>query len=347
MRKVAIILAGGNGTRLWPLSTKNHPKPIVELFNRRTLLEETVFRAKIFADDIFIVTNKNVKNMEKDNLLSLGINHSNILVEPTNAETSAAIAFAIAKVKKKHGKNSVVVLLPVDHKIMNYGAFYHDILYTTKIAESKESLVLVGITPSFPSTGYGYVLIDKNINNNESGNLFTVKSFVEKPDITNAIKFLSNPNYVWNSGIYTATINTFESIFKINEILSKWYKSLFGINFKRAMPSELNSLKFEYGVIEKLKDKLSLTVANFDWADIGTYDELFRSSPRTDKFNNVINANAKIEDCQNCLIIGTNKPIIALGLNDIAIVDKTEGILVCQKSTHSQNVGRISTAESR
>lgn len=342
MRKVAIILAGGYGTRLWPLSTKKHPKPIVELFNQKTLLEETVFRAKIFADDIFIITNKNVKDIEKNNLLSLGIKHSNILVEPINAETGAAIAFAIAKVKKRHGKNSTIVLLPVDHKIIDYGAFYHDMLYAIETARSLRSFTLIGVTPSFPSTGFGYVLVD----NDKSKRLCNVKSFTEKPDYATAIKFLENSNYVWNSGIYIATIDIFENMFKINKTLSKWYKSLFKINFKRVIPLELSSLKFERGIIEQVEDCLSIIIASFDWADIGTFEELFKALPHTDEFNNVINANAKIEDCKNCLIIGTNKRIIALGLDDIAIVDKKDGILVCRKSTHSQNVGRITTAES-
>ena len=346
MKKIAIILAGGSGTRLWPLSTEKHPKPLLEFFNHKTLLEETIFRAKLFADDIFVLTTGDVNQAAHDEFKSLGIKHNNVFIEPRGADTGAAIAFGIAQVKKRYGKKTIVVLTPVDHRIKNYGAFYRDMTFAISSAIEHHSVVLFGITPSFPSTGYGYIKVGRKISQSDRDSLLEVDSFHEKPNEPTAKEFAKSADHVWNSGIYVATIASFEGVLRINRLLFKWYKSLASIGRHRKMPFQFKEFQFEHGIIES-SDNLTSVIATFDWADIGSYDELSKSTAATDNHGNAINGNAEADDCINCLIIGRSKKIIALGLNDIAIVDSPDGILVCRKSTHSQLVGQIATESSQ
>ncbi|HWZ66079.1 MAG TPA: sugar phosphate nucleotidyltransferase [Patescibacteria group bacterium] len=346
MKQVAIILAGGKGTRLWPLSDRLHPKPLIEIFNKRPMFEETLLRAKLFSDDIFVLTNQKVGDLARKLFLKSGIARAQVIIEPSKADTGAAIPYAIAHIRALFGEDTTITLLPVDHLIKNYGAFYRDIKYATKIAASHSQVTLFGVTPSFASTGYGYMKLGPAVEHEDRDMVFVVDNFLEKPDEEKASQFLKSADYVWNSGIYIGTIDAFENVFRKNSLIFKWYLSLQTNNGGTTLPHNLQDIQFERGLIEHM-DSLLAVIATFDWMDIGTYSGLYSSSSPTDDSGNAVQGNARAHDCHDCLIMGNHKRIVALGLDDIAIIDGPDGILVCKKSTHAQLVGKIAVGESQ
>jgi len=341
MKRVAIILAGGHGTRLWPLSDEKHPKPLLEVFNKKSMLEETLFRASLFADSIYILTEPDKAKLIRRHLADLDVN-SDVLVEPEQVGTEAAIAFAIAAVERRHGKDAAVALLPIDHRIRNVGAFYRDVNYAIDTARDNK-LLLFGVVPSFPATGYGYIRLGKKTGQYERELQFSIDEFLEKPDKARANEFLKSADYVWNSGIYVGTVRAFASVFKLDRLLYGWYETL-AAGGDDLPPSGLRGKQFEQAIIEHAKD-LRVITATFDWTDIGTYDSLYRSVLYTDEHGNAMQGRAVLEGCSDCLIMGSRKKIIALGLKDIAVIDGPDGILVCNKTTYSQLIGQIATGE--
>lgn len=343
MKRVVVILAGGRGTRLWPLSDENHPKPLLEIFSKKTMLEDTVLRAKLFADTVYVLTDPDKKESIQRALTELNLQDS-ILVEPEHTGTEAAVAFAVAEIERRHGKNTAIALLPVDHRVRNIGAFYRDIRYAATAASENGKVMLFGIVPSFPATGYGYIRLGKEIHKQKYGQQFSVDTFLEKPDSATAREFLKSTDYVWNSGIYIGTIDAFTTIFKIEPALYTWYQALTTKNIHTSLPEELRGKQLEQGVIEHTHD-LRVITATFDWTDIGTYDAIYRSALQTDEQNNAIQGRTLLESCRNCLIVANRKKIIALGLKNIAIIDGPDGILVCDKTIYSQLVGQIATGK--
>lgn len=346
MKTVCIILAGGSGNRLWPLSTEKHPKIILEIFHNKTMLSEAIFRAKLFANEVFLITKKITYNSIKEEITSSGIDESHVIIEPSSADTAAAVAFATSYVKRLFGSKTILIFTPSDCRIQNYGAFYRDTKFAIKSATSSKSIVMFGIIPTFAATGYGYLKIGKQIGHDQRETLFRVDSFHEKPNSALAQKYLVSGDYFWNSGIFIGKVASIERSFALDIELNKWYKSLSKPGPASPMPEKFHDFQFEYNLVEKL-DKLIVVMATFDWADIGSYTSLYEISTITDNHGNSVDANVSIEDCNNCLIIGHGKKIVALGLDDIAIVDQPDGILVCRKSTHSQLVGEVATRKAQ
>lgn len=344
MDNVAIILAGGSGSRLWPLSTNDHPKPLLEIFGKKSMLESTLFRAKLFADVVYVVTNNDMGHAGEHVFHDLGIDRANVLIEPRGADTAAAIAFGVAHIKREYGADVVISTLPVDHQIRNHGAFYRDISFALESARKHRMMTLVGIVPSFPATGYGYIKLGSAKEHQGRNFLFDVDAFLEKPDQATAKHFLEDPDYAWNGGMYVGAISAFEQTFKTHLPLYDWYNSV--VHTKTTpMPDTFRDFQFDHELIESNAPNLQAIMATFDWKDVGTYDELYRSALEADEQGNVIQAEATLRDCADCLIIGGDKKIVALGLNDMAVIDGPDGILVCQKSIYSQLVGSIATGK--
>ncbi|MDX2776664.1 sugar phosphate nucleotidyltransferase [Streptomyces caniscabiei] len=342
-KRVAIILAGGGGTRLWPLSDRNHPKPLIELFNHQSMLEQTLFRAELCTDASFILTSKNALQRIESSLEKLAVPSSHVIIEPEGADTAAAIAYALARVKARYGDETSIVLMAVDHRIKNHGAFYRDMRYAFSAAEQYNAIVLFGITPTYAATGYGYIQLGTSLEHHDRNVLFNVDTFMEKPSKEKAETLSKSPDHVWNSGIFVGTINAFETAFKYNASLYRWYQDI-STNPSTPMPVTFRHFQFEHEILEHTRSLL-VTTATFDWADIGTFTGLHATLPELDGNGNVIRGNVKISDSHDCLVIGNHKKIIILGLDDIAVVDGPDGILVCRKSTHSQLVGTLATGK--
>ena len=329
----SIILCGGSGTRLWPLSRKNFPKQFLDLYSDRSLLQETYLRLKDImpGENIFFVTNKdnffNVFNQIRE--VEDGFSKDNIIIEPKSLNTAPAIALAIKYLKENVGvsEDEPILILPSDHYIRDKETFL-DIL--KKAAQKiKDKIGIIGITPKKPETGYGYIKRSK-----EGDGYFEVEAFKEKPDRETAEKYLASGEYLWNSGMYLFNARTFaEELKKYSpEISENFEKSFeeFESGFE-AMPS----VSIDYAISER-SNNMIVFEGDFGWSDIGSFDALAEALPESEKNKRHVSVNSK-----NIFTHSTSGYLIATsGVEDLIIVENNDSILV-QKKGESEDVKKI------
>lgn len=328
-----IILAGGSGTRLWPLSRERYPKQFIKLNgNKPSLFQETFNRSLLLADvdDIYVVTNKKYKFLVMGAVEELGYdyNEENILVEPEAKNTLPAIYAGVYEIAKK-GNDSVVVF-PSDHLIENGIGFANIIKDTEPL--TMDSIITFGIKPDGPNTGYGYIAPGK-----QKMNGYQVEEFKEKPEYELAVEYI-NKGYYWNAGIFM-----FNTIFFINEVkehANNIYKAFeTGKNLIEAFNKIDEKLSIDYGILEKSRN-IVVTPVDIGWNDLGSFDALY------DVFEKDINNN--ISDSDNIVINSRNnyihsedgKLVTTVGVNDLIVVDNRDALLICKKN-QSQGVKEI------
>ncbi len=331
----ALIMAGGRGTRFWPLSTDEKPKQFLSLLGDKTMLQMTYDRiSKIIPKDkIFISTTTRYRELVIDQLKD--ISYKNIIVEPEGRNTSACICLSTLYIKKMIG-NSNVIVLPSDHLIRDDDNFIYTILEANEfLLHNVDSIVTFGIKPDRPETGYGYIKasFDNKVNK--------VISFVEKPNYNTALKYLSSGNYYWNSGIFLW--NT-ELILKlIDKYLNNTYKVLepiLHLPFNKCEKFISDNYKFvdnisiDYSVMEKY-DNIFVIEGNFGWDDVGSWSSIDRYRDK-DRDGNILNSSGVLMKSNNNTII-TNKKIVLNNVNDLIIVETDECILVSSKE-HAQDI---------
>ena len=323
-----IILAGGSGTRLFPLSRSSYPKQFIPLFNNESLFQKSVKRALLFSkpEEIYIVTNDTHIFLVKDQLKPLKI-ACNILTEPCGKNTLPAITYAITKIKQTN-LDAVVLILPSDQFIIEDGAYISAIQTAEKLA--KHYLVTFGIIPTTPHTGYGYIHQGEAITGG-----YTVEAFVEKPDYDTAKKYLKE-GYLWNSGMFCFSVKLFE------EESRKWVPKIveaFSHSIKEAY--ELTpKISIDYGLMEKT-DVAAVVPLSSSWNDIGNYDALYSISEK-DTNENVVQGEYITTDGKNNLII-SDKLVATIGLSNLAIIDTPDVLLICPKD-QAQKVGQITAS---
>jgi mannose-1-phosphate guanylyltransferase len=321
-----VILCGGTGPRLWPLSRVDHPKQFLNIFSENSLLKDTFLRANriVPSKNIFIVTNNKYLSLIKQNLKGL-IEPQNILSEPQKKNTAMAILYACAVIRHKD-TNATITTFPSDHFISQLNKFDHDIKNSYQLAQ-KNSIITFGIKPNSPSPSFGY--IQTNINNK-------VTQFIEKPNVLLAQKLIKKNNCYWNSGIYTFKIDTLLNEFKL---YSKAYLPLFDKLFEgyqhprvvQKIYSLAPSLAIDVAVSEKSKNIL-LIPSTFNWNDIGEWKSIFQELPKS--VNNIATLPKNVKfvevNSKNCLISADSKKIIGLvDVNNLAIVDTPDALLIC------------------
>lgn len=341
MKTYGVIMAGGGGTRFWPLSRKQTPKQLLNLSGNDIMLNEAITRLSRVADfkDIFIVTNS-LQKTAMLNILDKRILSQNILAEPAARNTSACIGYAAINIVKKYG-DGIMVITPSDAYIKDEDKFAKVLQIAIKEAKDTDNLVTVGITPTFPATGYGYIQY-LNIENVAK----PVLKFVEKPDEETAKKYLESGNFVWNSGMF---------IWKASVILDKFRKLLPEIynyleqiadSFGKADEAQkieklyplIPSISVDYGIMEKSKDILVIP-GNFGWNDVGSWD-MFNVLHKEDAYGNIKIGDAVTVDTKNTTVYSSGKLIATIGVNNLIIVETPDAIMVCTKDK-AQDVKKI------
>ena len=339
MKKTAVIMAGGKGERFWPKSRVNMPKQFLSLTDDGlTMIQHTVKRLlpMIAIEDIFIVTNKKYIDLVKTQLPE--ISKENILVEPIGKNTAPCIGFAATVINSRYD-DAIMLVLPSDHLIKNNEMYIETLEKATNIASKNSNLVTIGITPTYPETGYGYIHFEKNESESEG---YIVKEFVEKPDIDKAKRYLDSGQYLWNSGMFVWKVS---SIMKnIEQFMPDIYEGLLKIkntintsNFDSVLYQcfgKFDSVSIDYGVMEKAVNIYTIP-GNFGWDDVGSWRALERIN-KTDENDNVVNGDVIAIDTQKSVILANKKLIAVAGLNDIIVVDTDDALLICNKDNTQQ-----------
>lgn len=333
----AVIMAGGLGTRFWPKSRIDNPKQFLKIFEDITMIQATVRRiSKIFsADKIYIVTNSEFAPRISKEIPE--IRQENVLIEPFRRETAACVGLAAAKISITH-PDEVMVVLPSDHYIGDEVEFSKTLQTAIELAEKKECLTTLGIKPTRPETGYGYIKIGERLSSHTDKPIYLVKEFTEKPDITLAREFYTRNDYFWNSGIFVWKANII--LEHISSFLPHLFQGLMKIKAAigtdkaetvlREEYSTFIPISIDYGIMEKASE-VYVVLASFVWDDVGNWAALERII-KSDKEGNIIMGFHLGYDTKNCVVHNNDKFIATLGIENLIIVETEDAVLICNKS---------------
>lgn len=340
----AILMAGGVGSRFWPVSTVDFPKQFHDMLGSgETLIQKTFSRLSklIPAENILILTNERYNNLVLEQLPM--VKQEQVLLEPAMRNTAPCILYASLKIQKLN-PNAVMVVAPSDHWIEDETAFSANLQQCFDYCEKENALMTLGIQPTFPNTGFGYIEFDKN----DSNAIKKVNQFREKPDYETAKSFLEAGNFLWNGGIF---IWSAKSIIEAFALFQPQMKALFEQGLESYNTSNekqfidqnyanAENISIDYAVMEKAKNVYVLP-ATFDWNDLGTWGSLHEKLDKDGNNNAVVNATVILENASNNIIRAEGKKLIIIdGLDDFIIVDKEEVLLIYPKNKE-QDIKRI------
>lgn len=345
----ALIIAGGVGARFWPRSKKRTPKQLLEIIGHGTMIQNTVYRLDplIPKERILVITNSDQVDELRRQLPT--IPERNILIEPTGRNTAPAIALGAEVLRKRSGTDSVMVVLPADHIVHDIHEFQRVLQSAITVAESSSNLVTLGITPTRPETGYGYIQFDDSASPNSFTHLhaYPVVTFAEKPNLATAQRFLDSGDFLWNSGMFiwkTSTVlnSIAEFLPDLSEEMSRLRPAIDTDEFVASLEvayREMDSISVDYGVMEKAKNRYVIP-SDFGWNDLGSWDEVFRIYPK-DEFNNVVQGDVVLRDVRNSHISTHDARVIAvIGCEDMIVIDAEDALLICKRG-RSQEVKEV------
>lgn len=330
-----IILSGGTGTRLWPMSRELYGKQFLKLLDsKKSLFEETYERAAsiVKPEDIIVVTNRDFVFYVKNSIKKYPF--PNIIAEPSGKNTLNAIALAIkySEEKLKSNKDEIYLVFPSDHAIENGEEFQSTIKKASEISK-KNFIITLGINPGYPETGYGYIRLGKKIEDS----VYYADSFVEKPDKQKAIEYIKNGKYLWNSGIFCFSAKNFYNA--LIEYQPQIY-NMFQNNYEFILKNFelLPSISIDYGLMEKIKNIIVIK-SMFNWNDFGSWNSIYNFLPK-DENNNVIRGDAICYDTKNSLVISSERLVVSLGLENLVIAETNDAILIANKDS-SQKIKEV------
>ena len=333
----SIILAGGSGSRLWPLSRDEYPKQLLSFDENESLLQKTFKRLCTYSKPSEIVTITNVKHYSNIKLQLNNIDKSNVVIgEPLGRNTAPAIASAMQYFKQTGCEDDVVLIVPSDHLIKRIDDFNKTVEKGLELAKLGY-IVTFGIKPSYPETGYGYIKTEKQLSTG-----YKVEKFVEKPDLETAKKYLASGEYYWNGGIFMGKISVFLEEFKI--YTPEIYQNLNNLDFTSSSHISFNtyekmpSISIDYAVMEK-SDKVALVELLSDWNDLGSWQSIYNVKEK-DENGNVLTGKVVVDNVKNSFVYSQKEIVAVSGLEDIILVETEDAIMAC-KMSESQNVKKL------
>lgn len=335
-----VILAGGAGSRFWPISSEELPKQFLDILGcGRTLIQLTLerFNGLISKENVWVVTAEKYREIVMEQLPE--IPSGNILCEPCRRNTAPCICYVSWKIKKLNTKANIVVS-PSDHLVVDIQAFQSAIDDSLSFAAETDAVVTLGLKPTRPETGYGYIKADLTYSSSRKHNIFRVDEFKEKPTLEVAKEYIQSPNYLWNSGIFIWNVNTIINAFRVYEPeVSSIFEGLmpyYGTDKEQNKIDEsypqCKNISVDYAILEKAEE-IFVFPASFSWSDLGTWNSL-REQSDMDKYGNVcIGDNIKLYDTYNTIVHTCNKKeVIVEGLDGYVVAEKEGKLLVCRLS---------------
>lgn len=338
---ITVIIAGGSGTRLWPLSTPNYPKHLLSLTGTRSLLQHTYERAMAIGDSVYVIPEANHAQHVKQQLPEL--EEDAFIIEQGRRGTASCILAALCRVASKHDKDEPIAFLAADHYVRDTDGFAHSFKIAEEASRNEGRIVLVGVEPDYPSTGFGYIQKDGVFD--DKSFVFNVNSFKEKPAYEKAKKYVKSGNYLWNCSYFVGSVNTFVASMKqYAPELYKEYKRLCATKTEAEYNKvylSLENVAIDYALMEKVKNLL-VVPATFDWMDLGSYADLHKAVESNEQGNHIQGENIEISGVENSFIQNHEaKPLAVIGLDNVAVINTPHGILVTRKDL-AQQVGEIS-----
>ncbi|MBO6288241.1 MAG: mannose-1-phosphate guanylyltransferase [Prevotella sp.] len=335
-----VVMAGGVGSRFWPMSTTDRPKQFIDVLGTgRTLLQLTLdrFEGIVVPENVWIVTNARYADIVHEQLPD--VPRQNILCEPCRRNTAPCIAYVSWRIKKKDPRANIVVT-PSDHIVMNTTEFQRVMTQCMRFTSETDAILTLGMKPTRPETGYGYIQADLSYSSPRNKEIFRVDSFREKPDLATAQQYIKNKSYFWNAGIFIWNVNTIVNAFRIYQpAMSKIFEDMMDVygtdreqaEIDRRFP-DCESISVDYAIMEKAEE-IFVCPADFGWSDLGTWGSLLMQTKHDMFGNSIIGPNVSVFDTTNCIIHTMNeRRVVVQGLDGYIVAEEDGRLLICKLS---------------
>ena len=332
-------MAGGVGSRFWPMSTTDRPKQFIDVLGTgRTLLQLTLdrFEGIVVPENVWIVTNARYADIVHEQLPD--VPRQNILCEPCRRNTAPCIAYVSWRIKKKDPRANIVVT-PSDHIVMNTTEFQRVMTQCMRFTSETDAILTLGMKPTRPETGYGYIQADLSYSSPRNKEIFRVDSFREKPDLATAQQYIKNKSF-WNAGIFIWNVNTIVNAFRIYQpAMSKIFEDMMDVygtdreqaEIDRRFP-DCESISVDYAIMEKAEE-IFVCPADFGWSDLGTWGSLLMQTKHDMFGNSIIGPNVSVFDTTNCIIHTMNeRRVVVQGLDGYIVAEEDGRLLICKLS---------------
>lgn len=335
-----VIMAGGIGSRFWPMSTPECPKQFVDVLGTgRTFIQMTVdrFKGLIPAENVWVVTSQFYKEKVMEQLPE--VPEGNVLLEPCRRNTAPCIAYASWRIKSADPKATIVVS-PSDHLVLDVAEFQRVVKSSLDFASGSDAIITLGMKPTRPETGYGYIQTDMSCPSVRNKEIYRVDAFREKPDLATAEKYILRPNMLWNSGIFIWSVNTIVNCLRvyapeINAIFEN-ILPVYGSEKEQEVINEVfprcESISVDYAILEK-SEEIYCFPASFGWSDLGTWGSLRENVSRDKNGNAVIGNNVQVYETRDCVIhCSDERRVVVQGLDGYIVAEKDDTLLICKLS---------------
>jgi len=335
-----VIMAGGVGSRFWPMSTAARPKQFIDVMGvGKTLLQLTVerFGSLVPPSNVWVVTNQRYAAIVREQLPQVPV--SNILCEPCRRNTAPCIAYVSWRIKS-HDPKANIVVTPSDHVVLDTAEFQRVVAECMKFTSESDAIVTLGIKPSRPETGYGYIQADLSVSTLSNKEIFRVDTFREKPDLETAKQYVQKSNFFWNSGLFIWSVNTIVNAFRIYQPnIAKVFDSMASVYgtdreqdaVDRLFP-ECDSISVDYAIMEKAEE-IFVCPSDFGWSDLGTWGSLQQQTVRDLYGNACIGSNIALFESHDCMVHTTQeKRVVIQGLDGYVVAENDDTLLICKLS---------------